>query len=165
MMTSPAQKILSRVIESGHWVASTYIQDLSDADLLVRSVPGANHIAWQLGHMIAGTHKMLAMAGYPTPALPQGFAEAYTPQTASCDDPTKFTTKAEYLALMNQAKEAALAAIETTPDADLDKPGPEAMRDYAPTVGAVLMLQGTHWLMHAGQFVPIRRKLGKKPIF
>ena len=24
---------------------------------------------------------------------------------------------------------------------------------------SALMLQGTHWLMHAGQFVPIRRKL------
>ena len=27
------------------------------------------------------------------------------------------------------------------------------------------MLLGTHWLMHAGQFVPIRRKLGKPPLF
>jgi len=24
---------------------------------------------------------------------------------------------------------------------------------------------GSHWMMHAGQFVPIRRKLGKPPLF
>ena len=57
------------------------------------------------------------------------------------------------------------AAVEATPEADFDKPGPESMREYAPTIGAVLMLLATHWLMHAGQFVPIRRKLGKPPIF
>ena len=28
-----------------------------------------------------------------------------------------------------------------------------------------LGLLGTHWLMHVGQFVPIRRKLGKSPLF
>jgi len=39
------------------------------------------------------------------------------------------------------------------------------MREYAPTVASVLMLLGTHWLMHAGQFVPIRRKLGKPALF
>ena len=41
----------------------------------------------------------------------------------------------------------------------------EAMRDYAPTVGAVLLLIGNHWMMHAGQFVPVRRKLGRPPLF
>jgi len=39
------------------------------------------------------------------------------------------------------------------------------MRQYAPTVASALMLLGNHWLMHSGQFVPIRRKLGKKPLF
>ena len=28
------------------------VSDLSDAELLVRPVPQANHIAWQLGHLI-----------------------------------------------------------------------------------------------------------------
>ena len=32
-------------------------------------------------------------------------------------------------------------------------------------IADVLMIVGTHWLMHAGQFVPIRRKLGKPPLF
>jgi hypothetical protein len=162
---STAKNILRGAIEGGHWVVRAFVEDLTDAELLVRSVPGANHIAWQLGHMISGTHKMLAAMGYKVPALPEGFAEAYTPATAGSDDPAKFATKAQYLVLMDQAKAASLAAVEGTPETDLDKPGPESMREYAPTVAAALMLQGTHWLMHSGQFVPIRRKLGKKPIF
>jgi uncharacterized damage-inducible protein DinB len=67
--------------------------------------------------------------------------------------------------LADQMKAASLAAVDATPDEQLDAPGPEDMREYAPTVAAVLMLLGTHWLMHAGQFVPIRRKLGKSPLF
>ena len=57
------------------------------------------------------------------------------------------------------------AAIEATPDADLDAPAPEMMREFAPTVGAVLTILGGHWLMHSGQLVPIRRKLGRPPLF
>ncbi len=146
-------------------VARAYVQDLADADLLVRSVTGANHIAWQLGHAIAGMHDMLGALGREAPPLPEGFEAAYTRETATSDDPAQFATKAEYLSLLDQMKAASLAAVDATPESELDKPGPESMREYAPTIGAVLMLLGTHLLMHAGQFVPIRRKLGKPVLF
>jgi hypothetical protein len=160
-----AKNLLRQSIEMGQMVAQAYVQDLTDAELLVRSVPGSNHIAWQLGHMIGSVRGMLTALGREAPALPEGFETAYTHETAHSDDPAKFLTKDRYLALMEQMKDASLAAVEATPDGDLNKPGPEAMREYAPTVGAVLMLLGSHCLMHAGQFVPIRRKLGKPPIF
>jgi uncharacterized damage-inducible protein DinB len=151
--------------ETSDMVVRAYLDDLGDADLLVRSVPGANHIAWQLGHLITSTHHMLAGLGQAVPALPDGFTEAHGKEAAGRDDPARFSTKAQYLALMDQVKAAVTAAIETTREAKLDDPGPEAMRDYAPTVGAVLLLLGNHWMMHAGQFVPIRRKLGRPPLF
>jgi len=162
---STAKNLLRQSIEMGHFVTRAYVQDLSDAELLVRSVPNSNHIAWQLGHMIGSVRGMLSGLGSQSPALPDGFEAAYKHDTAASDDPAKFITKAQYLALMDQMKAASLAAVEATPESKLDAPGPESMREYAPTVGAVLMLLGTHWLMHAGQFVPIRRKLGKPPLF
>jgi len=146
-------------------VTRLYVDDLTDADRLVRSVPGTNHIAWQLGHLIVATHYMVTELGHTAPALPTGFAESYTKETSASDDPARFAGKAEYLALADQMKSATLAAIDATPDSVLEQPGPEAMRDYAPTVLAGLMLLGNHWLLHAGQFVPIRRKLGKAPLF
>jgi hypothetical protein len=162
---STAKNLLRQSIEMGHFVARAYVEDLTDAELLVRSVPGSNHIAWQLGHMIGGVPNMLTALGRPSPALPEGFAAAYSRETAASDDPARFHSKAQYLQLMDQMKAASLAAVDATPEGELDSPGPEAMREYAPTKGAVLMLLGTHWLMHAGQFVPIRRKLGKQPLF
>lgn len=162
---SAAKNLLRQSIEMGHFVTRAYVEDLTDAELLVRSVPGSNHIAWQLGHMIGSIRGMLAELGRETPALPDGFEAAYKKDTAACDDPAKFTTKDKYLALLDQMKVASLAAVEATPEGDFDLPGPESMREYCPTIGSVLLLLGTHLLMHAGQFVPIRRKIGKSPLF
>ncbi len=157
--------VMRHVVDFCHTVTRMYLADLGDKDLFVRAVPGANHIAWQLGHLVCGEAEMLAALGRTPPPLPPGFAEAHTKETAASDDPAKFFKKSDYLALADKMKAATLAAIEATPDKDLDKPGPESMREYAPTIGAVLTLLGTHWLMHSGQFIPIRRKLGKPPLF
>ena len=160
-----AKDALHLTVEMSHMVTHMYVDDLADADLLVRSVPGTNHIAWQLGHTIGGTKMMLEALGHRVAPLPPGFEAAYTKDTAASDDPARFASKAQYLQLAEQMKAATLAAIDATPDAALDAPGPESMREYAPTVASVLMLAGAHWLMHAGQFVPIRRKLGKPAMF
>lgn len=160
-----AKGILRQSVELSHMITRAYVDDLTDADLFVRSVPGANHIAWQLGHLIAGTQQMLGMLGHSSPALPEGFAAAHSAETSGVDDSAKFGTKEEYLNYLEQMKAAALAAIEATPESALDQPGPEAMREYAPTVAAALGVVAMHPTMHAGQFVPIRRKLGKAPLF
>ena len=160
-----AKDVIRQVIEFSHLVVRMYLDDLSDGDLLVRPLPGANHVAWQLGHMIAGTGQMIGGLALASPALPEGFAEKYTKQTSASDDPALFAGKAEYLALAQQMKAASLAAVDATPEAALDQPGPESMREYAPTVASVLLLLGSHWMMHAGQFALVRRKLGKPPLF
>jgi hypothetical protein len=160
-----AKGVLRQSVELSHMITRAYVDDLTDADLFVRSVPGANHIAWQLGHLVAGTQQMLGMLGHPSPALPEGFAAAHTAETSSVNDPAKFSTKDEYVTLLEQMKAAALAAIDATPESALDQPAPEAMREYAPTVSAALGVVAMHPTMHAGQFVPIRRKLGKAPLF
>ncbi len=157
--------LLRQLVEFGHQVTQMYVADLNDADLLLRIVPGANHIAWQLGHQVASTSHLLKALGHPGMALPDGFEAAYTAETSKSDKPSDFAPKAKYLALMEQAKAASLAAIDATPDSALDNPAPEPLREYMPTVGFVLSVLGTHWLMHAGQFIPIRRKLGKQAMF
>ncbi|MEX0819769.1 MAG: DinB family protein, partial [Pirellulaceae bacterium] len=58
-----------------------------------------------------------------------------------------------------------LAALAKLSDEDLDKPSPEAIQSYAPNVAAAFSMQGSHWLMHAGQWAVVRRQLGKPPLF
>ena len=141
-----------------------YLSDLSDADLLVRPVPGANHIAWQLGHMIVGEPFLVRseLPDTPFPDLPAGFAEKYTKETSTLD--SGFLGKAEYLDLYKKQRSATLAAIDKLSDADLDRPSTGRMARIAPKLADLLLLVANHTLMHAGQFTVVRRKLGKPVI-
>jgi hypothetical protein len=142
-------------------VTRQYVADLSDADLLRRPATGCNHVAWQLGHLISSEHSFLTQLGQKPPALPEGFAESHSKEAATSDDPGKFWKRDDYLRLMDEQRTASLAALDATPPDQLDAPGPENVRSYAPTVGAVFTLIGIHEMMHAGQFVPVRRMAGK----
>jgi hypothetical protein len=143
-------------------VLNDYLKDLSDADLLLRPVPGANHIAWQLGHLIsaeAGLSKYIP--GATSFELPAGFAEKYTKETSKSDATTGFLTKAEYLDLYRKARAHSMKNLDTIPDADLDKPIDGRIAAIAPNVAAMLALVANHPMMHLGQFAVVRRMLGK----
>ena len=157
--------LIQRTMGQCHEIMQAYLGDLTDADLLVRPVPGANHIAWAIGHLIESEHEMMTLLGYDMPELPAGFTAAHTKETASSDDSAKFFSRNEYVELLEKTRAATLAGLKATPEANLDKPTPEQMQVYAKTVADGLMMIGLHELMHAGQFSPIRRKLGKPPLF
>jgi hypothetical protein len=143
-----------------------YVSDLSDADLLVRPVPNANHIAWQLGHLISAERSMCKMVpGAAYPELPAGWDERHSKDTAAQEPPTGFATKATYLDLFDKVRAATLAAVEKLSDPDLDRPTQGTMAKFAPTIGALLVLNANHTMMHGGQFSVVRRKLGKPVLF
>ncbi len=161
-----AREVIRDAINTANMISTSYLGDLTDADLLVRPVPGANHIAWQLGHLIVSEHGMIeAVRPGSMPALPADFAEKYTKDTAALDTPGAFHSKADYLRLLGDQRAATLRVLGALTDADLDQPGPEMMREYAPRVSDVFLMQSTHWMMHAGQWAIVRRKLGRKPLF
>ncbi len=161
-----AKDAIRTALTSTQNILTWYLADLADADLLVRPAPGANHIAWQLGHLISSEvqlGKMVPGAAYPD--LPPGFAEQHNKTTAAAEPPAGFRTKEEYLGLFKKVREATLANLAKISDADLDKPTPGDMAKFAPTLGALLLLSSNHTLMHAGQFSVVRRKLGKPVLF
>jgi hypothetical protein len=143
-------------------VLKSYVSDLDDSELLMRPTKGCNHIAYQLGHLISSEVELLEIAAPGKGiGLPKGFAEAYSKERAGDDDPAHFRDKATYLELFDKVREATLAALDAYPESDLDKEAPEEMRSFCPTMGDVFTLIATHPLMHAGQFVILRRQLGK----
>ncbi len=150
-------------IDSGKMISLGYLEDLTDQELLHRPAKGANHINWQVGHLIESENQMMniALPG-SMPPLPAGFAEKYTKDTATSDNAATFLKKAELLKVFEQQRAATLKALEKVSEADLDKP---TGVDYAPTIGAMFAMQGTHWVMHAGQWAVVRRQLGRKPLF
>jgi uncharacterized damage-inducible protein DinB len=143
-------------------VIKSYCDDLSDAELMQRPNSACNHLAWQLGHLISSECALLeSICPGAAAALPEGFAAAHDKENVGNNDPSAFNTKQEYLELWDKVEAATLAALEKQSAADLDRPGPEHLRGMFPTVGHVFLLIANHGLMHAGQFVPVRRALGK----
>ena len=143
-------------------VLKSYCGDLTDAELMTRPGPGCNHLAWQLGHLISSEVGLLnQVCPGAAPELPAGFAEQHNKEAIGSDDSTKFCTKQQYLDLLDSVRTASKSALDKLSDADLDKPSPETMRSFCPTVGSMFNLIATHPMMHAGQFVPVRRTLGK----
>jgi hypothetical protein len=154
-------------LESTQHTLTWFVADFSDADLLVRPVPGANHAAWQIGNVIVGDQYLIRqqLPDARFPELPPGFAELHGPGGTSKDGPDGFLTKAEYLAHFDATRAATIAALGALTDADLDRPTAGGMARFAPTLGNLFLLVSNHTLAHAGQFSVIRRKLGKPVLF
>jgi hypothetical protein len=148
------------------FAVQSYLQDLTDEQLFLRPHPNANHIAWQLGHLIASEHELNNMVCPDSmPPLPKDFAEKHTKETAASDDKRTFCTKDEYLKAMAEQRAGTLALLDRLSDAELEKPAPEAIQKFGATVGAVIAGQTAHWMMHTGQWVIVRRQLGMEAMF
>jgi hypothetical protein len=162
-MPMTANDAIQNSLTSTQWILKQLLNDFTDAELLVRPVPGANHTAWQLGHLIAAEHGML-LSQFPQaklPPLPAGFSEDHSKDTAKSDDPKKFLTKDGYLDLFDKVRAGTLTALKGLSDADFDKATEGKMASWCPTLGSFITLLANHTLMHAGQFTTVRRKLGK----
>jgi hypothetical protein len=155
-----AKEAIQITLKSTQNMLPRFLNDLSDADILIRPVPNANHIAWQLGHLISSETRLGSqIPGAVYPELPAGFAEQHNKANASSDK--GFGTKAQYLDLFNKVRQATLANLERVTEADLDKPTTGDIAKMVPNVGGILMLTANHVMMHTGQFTVVRRKLGK----
>jgi DinB superfamily len=148
-------------LKQSQFFVNEFLKDLSDSDILVRPVPGANHIAWQLGHLITAEPSMVKTAcpNATMPELPANFAKQHSKETATQD--TGFLTRSEYLDQFNKVRTATLEVVGKLTDADLNRPMTGRMADFAPTAGVMLLIVASHPTMHIGQFSVVRRKLNK----
>ncbi len=161
-----AKDVLKNNMGMSNMVFTGLLGDLSDADLLVRTSPGANNMAWQLGHLISSERRMIDATCHGTcPALPDGFAEQHSSDKAKSDDDAGYLTKQHYLDLYQKQRAATIAALDKVPEADLDKEAPEFIRQICPNVGQLFALQAMHQMWHVGQLTSLRRHLGKPVMF
>jgi hypothetical protein len=162
---SVAAHVLS-MLDLPDLVVRRYLEDLTNDDLFVRPFGNMNHIAWQLGHLIVSENSHVNQV-FPDsmPALPDEFADKHTNETASSDDRSNFYTKSEYMELMGEQRNGTIAVLQELTDEQLSRPSPESIRYLGPMVSSVFAGESAHWMMHAGQWAVVRRKLGKPRLF
>jgi DinB superfamily len=155
--------VIKQALDTSDFILHKYVDDLTDADLLLRPVEGMHPIALQLGHLI-GAERMFNEMIKPgsAPALPDGFKEAHDLKNKELTD-SGFVSKDKYLELLATQRAATKAVLDALPESDLEDTRDGKLPPFAPTVGALLTLTALHSLNHSGQFVAVRRML-KKPI-
>lgn len=157
-----ANDAIANTIQTADMVCQAYLNDLTAEDLMKRPHAQCNHLNWQVGHLITADQQMINGSVPGTlPPLPEGFAEKYAKEKAASDNPADFASREELMQLMQSQHATILEKLKGMSAEELDQPGPESMRSYAPTVGAAFNMIGTHWLMHCGQWVAIRRECGR----
>ena len=161
-----ANEAIKSALDTAEMISMAYLEDLTDEEMMMRPIDGCNHIKWQVGHLIGSENKMInSCCPGAMPDLPAGFAARYTSEHSASDDNTAFDSKADLLALYKQQRAGTLVALAGLSEQQLDAEAHESIRSYAPTVGAAFIMQDTHWMMHAGQWAVLRRKLGREPLF
>lgn len=161
-----AKQAIREVLSQAQKTSSLILDGLSDAELLTRAVPGMNHPAWQIGHLVASENWIVEQVKPGSmPPLPPGFGERYDVKNSQSQETTGWLDKATLLDLAAQQRAGTLQILDELPDADLEKPGPEHLRGIAPTNAAMFILVAGHWLNHSGQWTAVRRLLGKPHAF
>lgn len=150
-------------IECADMVCGSYLGDLTNEEAMKRPHPGCNHVNWQLGHLIASDNMMCnGCVPDSLPALPEGFADKYSKETAASDNAADFVPKDELMELFKTQRKGITDVLAGLSEEQLTAPAPESFQAYAPTVAALFSMIGSHWLMHAGQWVVLRRELGRE---
>src|SRR6185295_10698064 len=87
------------------FIVNGYLADLTPKEMMARSCPGVNHIAWQLGHLIQ-SERYLVNQAFPgkVDSLPEGFEARHKKDTAGVDDAGRFLSKDEYLNIAKQVR-------------------------------------------------------------
>jgi len=162
-----AKDVVKIALSSALDTMQMFLGDLSDKDITVRPVAGANNIAWQLAHLTTAEGFLLQgeLPGVQYPQIPAPIAALGSERSGKEDPPEGYQTKAQYLECLGKMRAATIAAVEKLTDADLDKPVTNSMAKFAPTLGALLILTANHTLMHGGQFTVVRRALNKPVVF
>ncbi|MBI1829815.1 MAG: DinB family protein [Planctomycetes bacterium] len=162
-----AKDVVKNALSTSLEILNMFLGDLSDKDMTVRPVPAANHIAWQLAHLIVAEKMLLGdqLPGVQYPEPPAAIVNLGSDRTGKVDPQGGYLPKAQYVEWLGKMRAATIAAVEKLSDKDLDKPTTNMMAKHAPTLGALLVLTANHTLMHGGQFTVVRRALNKPVVF
>jgi hypothetical protein len=162
-----AKEVVKIALTSTQNLVPMYLSDVTDAEVAVHPVPGANNIAWQLAHLTTAEEYLLGdqLPGVQYPEIPAAIANLGNERTGKVDPPGGYLSKAQYVEWFNKMRAATIAAVDKLSDSDLDRPVTNTMAKFAPTLGALLILTANHTLMHGGQFTVVRRALNKPVAF
>lgn len=144
-------------------MAHRFLDDLKPAEFEVQPCPGANCVAWILGHLTMTDRRSLTWLGVTDlPPLPVGFEERFKTTRTTAGEQKGYGEPAELVRLFDDHRDRLIAALATADPAKFTEP-PTFQTPMFADRGEGYLFMGLHTAMHLGQISAIRRTLGYPP--
>ena len=163
MFKTPTEAIAYSLSVS-KFMTHRFIDDLKPAEFEHQPCPGANCVAWILGHLTLTDRRSLAwLDATDLPPLPAGFEERFKTTRTTAGEQKGYGEPAELVRLFDAHRDQLIAAVPTADPAKFAEPPPFKTPMFSDR-GEGLMFMGLHTAMHMGQLSVIRRMLGYPPV-
>jgi hypothetical protein len=154
-------------------ILGVYAETLKDAEELTADIDDArfaeqpagirNHPAWTLGHLVVSGNFILILLDEKPIAVPENYGKLFPPGTQPTSDRATYPSKQTLLSHLKQVHTAAVDAVRRKHASYFDRPSPENLRSFAPTLGKIIVyLLAAHENNHLGQLIAWRRAAGIK---
>jgi hypothetical protein len=138
-------------------------EDLTEPEFHHQPVPGANSVAWIVGHLAVTARRTAERLGATElPVLTEDFVGRYSQSKKPAEVQSDLGSKEELLSLFTLCTDKLTEALRTLPADGLDGPALNPGR-FANNYGEAILFGSLHFAMHCGQISTIRRSLGKPP--
>ena len=143
------------------------IAEIDPATVFIPIAPGANHPAWQIGHLAWAGHQIVQMLGGEPGIDIEAYGKLFAGGTQPVESATAYPTWREVIGAWHDAHRRVEAAAPAVDAAALGQPSPvERMKDTLPTLGDfVSFLLANHESVHLGELAAWRRVRGQPPLF
>lgn len=136
------------------------VADLDEEQMTAQPVPGMNHPAWTIGHVVYSFQAIGEELGIE-PWLSEEWIALFGQGRALADDPKVYPNKQELLTALDDGQERIVRTLKATSDETLAGPLPDVRyREMFPTLGhAVMNCLAGHLAIHVGQLGAWRRAM------
>jgi DinB superfamily len=137
------------------------VADIDEARMADQPAGLTNHPAWTLGHLCTGAGYILRLLDEPDPTASPEDMTKLGPGSKPVGDRSAYPSKADLLARLETLHRLAAAAARVKHAEYFDRPSPENLRKFAPTIGRIVVyLLASHESYHLGQLAQWRRAAG-----
>lgn len=167
--------LLKRSLETAEMVVLRLLEDLPDASWDLRPHPQCQDLNWQFGHLILSEANMIEGSLGDSLLLDASFQESYrkreltgiSTSDLSEDKGTQASTQAtgrlspaDLWSVYRRQRKRTFELLDGLHAEDFDAAAAESIRGYCPTIADAFIACSSHWLMHSGQWVILRRMAG-----
>lgn len=139
------------------------VADIPADKMAAQTIPGMNHPAWLLGHLLAFEQLVITRVIGKTVKHPLGenWRDIYGIGSTPKADLKLYKPKEFYMEGLQESVGIIAEYIRQLPEADLQKPLPDAdLAKRIPNIARLLIILPTHRAYHAGQLAIWRKAAG-----